>query len=199
MKKMIRVTGFWMFLLTLCSLRYAFCADAAPTPASWFADNWPTIGAVLFAALSEIIGMSPLKSNSVVQFILEILGKAFAKKVAMVIFVCAFALTACGGTAALKTAQITKETAEATLYEARVLENRGVINADQFAEFKKAYDSLHTAQGALIDARLDYLASPTQDSKAALDAALLTLAADSTQLIDIARKYNIGEGVLWQK
>jgi len=43
-------------------------------------DNWLTIAAVLYAATSDIIGISPLKSNSVVQLILTALGTFLKKK-----------------------------------------------------------------------------------------------------------------------
>lgn len=42
--------------------------------------NWELIGAALFAAASEIIGASPLKSNGVVQLILNTLSLVFKKK-----------------------------------------------------------------------------------------------------------------------
>ena len=41
--------------------------------------DWFTIAVIVFAAASEIIGMSPLKSNSVIQLILHILGKGLKR------------------------------------------------------------------------------------------------------------------------
>jgi hypothetical protein len=38
------------------------------------------IAAVIFAAISEIIGMTPLKSNSVVQLAINVLGMLFGRK-----------------------------------------------------------------------------------------------------------------------
>jgi len=43
-------------------------------------DNWVVIAAVLYGAASDIIGISPLKSNSVVQLILNALGSFLKKK-----------------------------------------------------------------------------------------------------------------------
>ena len=45
----------------------------------FLANNWQAIGAVLLFAASEIIGMSPWKTNSVVQVILSVLIKLFGK------------------------------------------------------------------------------------------------------------------------
>lgn len=45
----------------------------------WLQDNYFTVAVIAYAALSEIIGISPLKDNSVVQVILSILGKIFKK------------------------------------------------------------------------------------------------------------------------
>lgn len=41
--------------------------------------QWFIVGSIIFAAASEIIGMSKLKSNSVVQIVLAILGRVFKK------------------------------------------------------------------------------------------------------------------------
>lgn len=46
----------------------------------WVQENWLVIAAIVWAALSEIIGMSPLKDNSVVQLIVSIVGKILPKK-----------------------------------------------------------------------------------------------------------------------
>lgn len=46
----------------------------------WLSDNWLPIAAIVYAALSEVIGMSPLKDNSVVQVIMSILGRLLPKK-----------------------------------------------------------------------------------------------------------------------
>jgi hypothetical protein len=42
-------------------------------------NNWQAIGAVILFAASEIIGMSPWKTNSVVQVVIAVLGKIFRK------------------------------------------------------------------------------------------------------------------------
>lgn len=47
---------------------------------TWVQNNWFTVAVVLFGAASEVIGMSPLKDNSVVQLLLRILGGIFKKK-----------------------------------------------------------------------------------------------------------------------
>ena len=46
----------------------------------WLQDNWFTAAVILYAAVSEIIGISPLKDNSVVQIIMSVMGKVFKKK-----------------------------------------------------------------------------------------------------------------------
>lgn len=47
----------------------------------WLTENWITVAAIVYAALSEIIGMNPnWKNNSVIQIVLGILGKVFIKK-----------------------------------------------------------------------------------------------------------------------
>ena len=196
--------GMLMFIVAFIAVPLlTFAADpaipsvAASDLGAWASANWGTIVAVLIAALSEIIGMSPLKSNSLVQLILSILGKVFVRKAVALIIIGSFLLAACGGTVVLKSAQVTKATAEAALTEAVAMKQSGTITPDQFAEVKKAYDALKVAQGVLIDARIAYLKSPTQDIQAAVDAAVSALAAASGKLVDIARTYKIGEGLLW--
>ena len=192
------VAAFWLFPLIALPADTTTPAAATGASSGWLADNWLLMGAILYAALSEIIGISPLKSNSLVQLILSVLGKIFDRRVVCLLIAMSLLLAACGGTAVLKTAEVTKETAEAALYQARILERQGKITPDQFAEAMKAYDVLRVAQGALIDAREAYLKSPAQDTQSALDAAVVTLAAKSAEFIDIARKYNIAEGTLWK-
>ncbi len=46
----------------------------------WLQENWFTVAVVVYAAVSEIIGMSPLKSNSIVQLVMGLLGKILVKK-----------------------------------------------------------------------------------------------------------------------
>ena len=46
----------------------------------WIQENWFTAAVVLYAAFSEIIGMSPLKDNSIVQLVMSILGRIFKRQ-----------------------------------------------------------------------------------------------------------------------
>ena len=46
----------------------------------WITQNWLVIAAIVYAAASEIIGMSPLKNNSVVEIVLSIAGKLLGVK-----------------------------------------------------------------------------------------------------------------------
>lgn len=46
----------------------------------WLQANWFAVAVVVYAALSEIIGMSPLKSNSIVQLLMAVLNKVLVKK-----------------------------------------------------------------------------------------------------------------------
>jgi hypothetical protein len=46
----------------------------------WATNNWFVLAVVIYGAASEIIGISPLKDNSVIQVIMSILGKIFGKK-----------------------------------------------------------------------------------------------------------------------
>jgi hypothetical protein len=41
--------------------------------------NYWTIGSIIFAAASEIIGMLPIKSNSVIQLVLSLGAKLFRR------------------------------------------------------------------------------------------------------------------------
>lgn len=45
----------------------------------WLQANWFTIAVIVYAALSEVIGISPLKDNSVVQVVMSILGRVLKK------------------------------------------------------------------------------------------------------------------------
>ncbi len=55
----------------------------------WLQNNWLTIAIILYAAFSEIVGMSPLKSNSVVQLIMSIFARIVGKgKIAALIVLC---------------------------------------------------------------------------------------------------------------
>ncbi len=188
-----------------CSMSHAAEEAVQATAATqgfwdWLLQNWALVVPWVLYVASEIIGLSPLKSNTTVQFVLALLGKAFTRPVLklLLFLTLALSLVACGGTTVLKTAQVTKEAAESALYEARTLQNKNIITADQFEEVRTAYDALKAAQDTLIDAREAYLASPTQDNKTALTSAVTALARESTALIDTARKYNVGGGVLWQ-
>ncbi|MDR2018551.1 MAG: hypothetical protein LBQ00_06750 [Syntrophobacterales bacterium] len=114
----------------------------------------------------------------------------------MVLLAASILLTACGGSGgstAVKTAQITKVTAEAALAEAVKLKASGAITESQFNDVKQAYETLRTAQGTLIDAREAYLKSPTQDTESAIVVAVLTVAARSSEFVEIAKKYHLGE------
>jgi hypothetical protein len=54
----------------------------------WLQANWLIVAAILYAALSEIIGISPLKQNSVIQLVMAILSKLIGKtKVAVFLLV----------------------------------------------------------------------------------------------------------------
>lgn len=43
-------------------------------------DNWLIVSTIVYAAVSEIIGISPLKSNSVVQLVMQVIGSLLKKK-----------------------------------------------------------------------------------------------------------------------
>jgi hypothetical protein len=191
-----------VFAAVFFGVVYAADEQAAAAPQSftdWAMQNWLFIGMALFAAASEIIGASTLKSNGVIQLVLAALGAIFGRSAKVfLLLIMILSLVACGGTTVLKTAQVTKEAAEAALYEARILQNTGAITVDQFNEVRTAYDALKAAQDTLIDARESYIQSPSQDNKTALTSAASALARESTALIDVARKYKIGEGVIWK-
>ncbi len=96
------------------------------------------------------------------------------------------ALGACGTQSFVKPVQITKETAETVLYQARIMQNKGTLTAIQFDQVRKAYDALKIAQDVVIDARVAYLASESTTNKAALDAALTAVTKELTNLTKVA-------------
>lgn len=58
----------------------------------WLQTNWLPVTAILYAALSEIIGMSPLKSNSVVQVLLAIMKKIIVRPLVIILLPLTFCL-----------------------------------------------------------------------------------------------------------
>jgi hypothetical protein len=105
---------------------------------------------------------------------------------ALVTIVAILALGACGTQSFVKPVQITKDTAETVLYQARIMQNKGTLTAIQFDQVRKAYDALKIAQDVVIDARVAYLASESTTNKAALDAALTAVTKELTNLTKVA-------------
>lgn len=112
-------------------------------------------------------------------------------KTLMALALTVFVSVSCGTQSFVKPVKITKDTAEAALYQARVMQNNGTLTADQFATVRKAYDALKTAQDTVIDARVAYLADGSATKKAALDAALTALANELANLTRVAGDFGI--------
>ncbi|MCL4490470.1 MAG: hypothetical protein M1510_00990 [Nitrospirae bacterium] len=91
----------------------------------------------------------------------SVIGKIFASIVSLTVL----ALTACTGAQMVKTAEVSKSTGESILYEARMLQNKGVITDGQFNNIRDMYDLWQPAEKLAIEARIAYLRVKTADNK----------------------------------
>jgi hypothetical protein len=62
-------------------------------------------------------------------------------------------LAACAGPQTVKPYAVVKATAEEILYDVRILQNQGTINATDFELVKATYSKVKAAQDVVIDAR----------------------------------------------
>jgi len=108
-----------------------------------------------------------------------------------ILLVCLLALTACPGVQTVKPFELGKVAAESLLYDARVLQNKGMITADQFNQVRKVYDQLKQAQDIAIDARKAVITYNTTDNQAKAQAATSSVVSLSTQLIGLAQSMGI--------
>lgn len=104
---------------------------------------------------------------------------------------CLLALMACAGPQTVKPFELGKVAAESLLYDARILQNKGTITADQFSQVRKVYDQLKVAQDIAIDARKAVILTGTADSQAKATTAMSSVVSLSTQLIGLAQGMGI--------
>jgi predicted lipoprotein len=112
-------------------------------------------------------------------------------KASVLVLVILLALTACAGSTVVKTAQISKATAEGILYDARVSLNKGVIAQPVYDKIKAGYNLWAQAQTTLINAQQAYDRAPTQDNQASLTAAIDALTKQATSLVAAATSAGI--------
>jgi hypothetical protein len=67
-----------------------------------------------------------------------------------------FMAFACAGPQTVKPYAVVKATAEEILFDARVMQNKALITADEFAKVVTVYDKIKAAQDAVIDGRQTY-------------------------------------------
>jgi len=107
-----------------------------------------------------------------------------------------FTLTAigCSGTSFLRTAETTNITAKEILYQARILDNKGVITASDFTAIRNVYDRLIEAERVAVQARVDYLKVQTAAKEQRMNVAIHKVEDLMRQLITLALKYGIIKG-----
>jgi uncharacterized protein YcfL len=111
------------------------------------------------------------------------------------VLVAAFALVAgCSGTQPVKQYEMGKVAAETILFDARVMQNRGTITADQFEQIRKVYDQLKQAQDIAIDAREAMITYETSGSKLRAQVAMEGVLRLSAQMITLAQSMGLMKG-----
>lgn len=104
---------------------------------------------------------------------------------------CLLALMACAGPQTVKPFELGKVAAESLLYDARILQNKGTITADQFSQVRKVYDQLKVAQDVAIDARKAVISYDTGTNQERAAKAMSNVISISTQLIGLAQSMGI--------
>jgi len=115
--------------------------------------------------------------------------KATIRRTIALITACLFlsaAVAACSGIQTVQPYEIGKVAAESLLYDARVLQNQGVITPDQFAQIRKIYDQLSIAQSIAIDARKMVIVYNTAENQDKVRLTMSNVTALSSQLLDLA-------------
>lgn len=69
------------------------------------------------------------------------------------IFIMSMGLAACSGPQTVKPYAVVKATAEEILFDARVMQNKGMITDAEFQKVAAIYDKVRAAQDAVIDGR----------------------------------------------
>lgn len=111
-----------------------------------------------------------------------------------VVVLCVF-LVACASSM-VKPLEVSKVTAETALYEARLLQNKGVITEAEFLQLKTVYDKLKIAQDVAIDTRIAYLMLSSTENEAKMLNARKVVTQLSAQFVSMAEKLGIG-GTSW--
>ena len=107
-----------------------------------------------------------------------------------------FAFAACGAKT-VKGFQVSKEVAETVLYESRILQNQGKMDAASFEKVRGLYDKWAVAQNAAINARIAYLKSGLETDKANLEKWSAVVSEVTTGLIAIATQFGFADKILF--
>lgn len=111
------------------------------------------------------------------------------------VFALLIAFTACG-IKSVKGFQVSKEIAETVLYESRVLQNQGKMDAATFDKVKGIYDKLKVAQDSAINARIAYLKTNSAADQTTLDKYSAVVSELTIGLIAIATQFGFADKVL---
>lgn len=118
------------------------------------------------------------------------------KLVALVLVVgLLFSFVACGAKT-VKGFQAGKVVAETVLYESRILQNQGKMDAATFDKVRGLYDKWAVAQNSAIDARIAYLRSGAATDKSNLDKWSAVVSECVTGLVAIATQFGFADKVL---
>ena len=114
------------------------------------------------------------------------------KEVTSLIIVCCLMMAfSCAGPQTVKPFELGKVAAESLLYDARILQNKGTITADQVNQVRKVYDQLKVAQDIAIDARKAVIMQNDPANQAKAATAMSSVITISTQLIGLAQSMGI--------
>lgn len=108
------------------------------------------------------------------------------QRLVCVFIVAIMTMTACSGVQTVAPYEIGKVAAEAILYDARILQNQGVITAVQFDRIRKLYDQLAIAQNIAIDARKTVIVFNTAENQEKVKIAMTHVIEISAQLMELA-------------
>ncbi len=100
-------------------------------------------------------------------------------------------LVNCAGPQTVKPYELGRVTAETLLYDARIMQNKGALTADQFNQVRTVYDQLKVAQDIAISARKAVVDNSKDASPAKVSNAMNNVINLSTQLIKLAQSMGI--------
>lgn len=114
--------------------------------------------------------------------------------VVMILFI-GIAFAACSAKT-VKGFQVSKVVAETVLYESRILQNQGKMDAATFDKVKGLYDKWAVAQNAAINARIAYLKSGLETDKGNLEKWSAVVSEVTVGLVTIATQFGFADKVL---